>query len=200
MANNVILKLFPILLLLLLSLTPCAVSFPKDFIPCLVSHANPSHPISSAIFVPSNNSYSSVLQTYIRNLRFNTSTTAKPFLIVTALHESHVQAAVICAQRHNLQMKIRSGGHDYEGVSYVSFTHVPFFILDMFNLRSIDVDIHTETAWVQTGATLGEVYYRIFEKSKTHAFPAGVCPTVGVGGHFGGAGYGNVKLTFVPKS
>ncbi|KAF3450219.1 hypothetical protein FNV43_RR06299 [Rhamnella rubrinervis] len=181
------------ILVLLLSVSSCVVSFPEDFIPCLISHANASHPISSAIFVPTiNSSYSSVLQAYIRNLRFNTSTTPKPFLIVTALHESHVQASVICAQKHNLQMKIRSGGHDYEGVSYVSFTGVPFFVLDMFNLRSIHVDINSETAWVQTGATLGEVYYRIAEKSNTHGFPAGVCPTVGVGGHFGGAGYGNM--------
>jgi hypothetical protein len=91
-------------------------------------------------------------------------------------------------------MKIRSGGHDYEGTSYVS--DVPFFILDMCNLRSIDVDIENETAWVQTGATLGEVFYSIAEKSSTHGFPAGVCPTVGVGGHLIGAGYGNLMRKY----
>ncbi|KAJ6950860.1 berberine bridge enzyme-like protein 26 [Populus alba x Populus x berolinensis] len=122
------------------------------------------------------------------------STTPKPFLILTALHEPHVQAAIICAREHNLQMKIRSGGHDYEGVSYVS--EVPFFVLDMFNLRSIDVDVASETAWIQVGATLGEVYYRVSEKSKAHGFPAGVCPTVGVGGHFGGGGYGNMMRKY----
>jgi len=91
-------------------------------------------------------------------------------------------------------MKIRSGGHDYEGLSYVS--NVPFFIVDMFNFRSINVSIKDESAWVEVGATLGEVYYRIAEKSKVHGFNAGVCPTVGVGGHFSGAGYGNMMRKY----
>ncbi|XP_004486494.1 berberine bridge enzyme-like 8 [Cicer arietinum] len=166
----------------------------NTFIHCLVNHSQTSYPITSAIFTPNNPSFSSVLQAYIRNLRFNTSTTRKPFLIITALHVSHIQASIICAQKHNLQMKIRSGGHDYEGVSYVA--EVPFFILDMFNLRSIDIDIENETAWIQSGATLGEVYYRIAEKSEIHGFPAGVCPTVGVGGHVSGGGYGNLMRKY----
>ncbi|CAN1226479.1 Berberine bridge enzyme-like 7 [Linum grandiflorum] len=158
---------------------------------CLLNNSNPSNPISEAIYTPNDTaSYSSVLQSYIQNQRFNSS--SKPFLILTALHVSHVQTAVVCASTHGVQMKIRSGGHDYEGLSYVSLTQQPFFILDMFNLRSVDVDIPSETAWIQTGAILGEVYYRIAEKSNVHGFPAGICPTVGVGGHVSGGGYGNM--------
>ncbi|XP_020230803.1 berberine bridge enzyme-like 8 [Cajanus cajan] len=187
--------LLPILVLLSLLCTSCATNSPDNtFVHCLVNHSEPSHPISAAIFTPKSPSFSSVLQAYIRNLRFNTSTTRKPFLIVTALHVSHVQAAIVCGKEHNLLMKIRSGGHDYEGVSYVA--EHPFFLLDMFNLRSIEVDMDTETAWIQTGATLGEVYYRIAEKSKTHGFPAGVCPNVGVGGHISGGGYGNLMRKY----
>lgn len=129
----------------------------------------------------------------MRNLRFNETTTRKPSVIVTASHVSHVQAAVVCSKQHGLQMKIRSGGHDYEGLSYVSlYDPRRFIVLDMFNLREINVNIQDETAWVQAGATLGEVYYRIAEKSNVHGFPAGVCPTVGVGGHISGGGYGNM--------
>lgn len=101
---------------------------------------------------------------------------------------------MICAKSSNLQLKIRSGGHDYEGISYIS--NEPFIILDMFNLRTITVDVQNEVATVQAGATLGEVYYRIWEKSKVLGFPAGVCPTVGVGGHFSGGGYGNMLRNY----
>ncbi|CAJ2657866.1 berberine bridge enzyme-like 8 [Trifolium pratense] len=187
--------IFPIFVLLFFScIVSSTNSHDNTFIHCLVNHSQPSHPITSSIFTPSNPTFSSVLEAYIRNLRFNTSTTRKPYLIITALHVSHIQASIICAKKHNLQMKIRSGGHDYEGVSYVA--EVPFFILDMFNLRSIDVDIENETAWIQTGAQLGEVYYTINKKSEIHGFPAGVCPTVGVGGHLSGGGYGNMMRKF----
>ncbi|KAL2494238.1 FAD-binding Berberine family protein [Forsythia ovata] len=166
----------------------------EGFLECLESHSEPSNPISAVLYTPENSSYSAVLKSYIRNLRFNESTTRKPQLILTALQVSHIQAAIVCSKIHGLQMKIRSGGHDYEGVSYVS--DVPFFILDMFNFRSVNVSIENETAWVQVGAIVGEVYYRIAEKSNVHGFPAGVCPTVGVGGHFSGGGYGNMMRKY----
>lgn len=66
----------------------------------------------------------------------------------------------------------------------------------MFNLRRLEVNIEEEYAWVESGATLGELYYKIAEKSKIHGFPAGVCPTVGVGGHFSGGGYGNLMRKY----
>lgn len=66
----------------------------------------------------------------------------------------------------------------------------------MFLLRSVVIDLKDESLWVESGATIGEVYYRISEISSVHGFPAGVCPTVGVGGHFSGGGYGNMMRKF----
>ncbi|TXG65961.1 hypothetical protein EZV62_007236 [Acer yangbiense] len=186
--------MFPLISILILSVG----YFPETFLQCLQNQSHPTdHPLSTAIYTQQNSAYSSVLQSYLRNLRFNSSSTPKPLLILTASHESHVQAAIFCAQRHGLEMKIRSGGHDYEGLSYISKSiKVPFFLLDMFKLRYIDVDLESESAWVQAGATLGEVYYEISERSRIHGFPAGVCPTVGVGGHLSGGGYGNMMRKY----
>ncbi|WRX21388.1 FAD linked oxidase [Theobroma cacao] len=80
---------------------------------------------------------------------------------------------------------IRGGGG---GLSYVS--HVPFIIVDLVNFRSVDIDDKNKVAWIQSGAILGEFYYGIAQKSRTLAFPAGICHTVGIGGYFSGGGYG----------
>ncbi|KAJ4951914.1 hypothetical protein NE237_028746 [Protea cynaroides] len=178
------------LFLFLLSTISWVTSFSIDenFFQCLQNYSQNSIPISQAFYSPQNSSYSAILQSSIQNLRFLSSTTPKPQFIITPFNESHVQAAVICSRQHGFQIRVRSGGHDYEGLSYLS--DVPFIIVDMFNLRSVDVNVDNQTAWVQSGATIGEVYYRIAEKSRNLGFPGSVCHTVGVGGLFSGGGYG----------
>ncbi|CAA3021163.1 FAD linked oxidase [Olea europaea subsp. europaea] len=102
------------------------------------------------------------------------------------MHESQIRSVVYCARENGLQIRVRSGGHDDEGLSYTS--EVPFVILDLINLQQIRVEVENKTAWVQAGSTIGELYYRIAENGQTLGFPAGVCPTVGVSGHFRGGG------------
>uniref|UniRef100_A0A5B7BL60 Putative tetrahydrocannabinolic acid synthase-like n=1 Tax=Davidia involucrata TaxID=16924 RepID=A0A5B7BL60_DAVIN len=162
-----------------------------NFLKCFYFQTNVSNPISKVIFTKNSPAYSSILQSSAQNLRFLTNSTPKPQLIIRPIHESLIQAAVVCSKKHGLQIRVRSGGHDYEGLSYVSHD-VPFIIIDLANLRSIRVDIEKESAWVESGATVGELYYRIAEKSKVYGFPAGTCSTVGVGGHFSGGGFGTI--------
>jgi hypothetical protein len=186
--------ILPFLLLSLISHSYSQTdSIYTSFINCLTTQPDPNgrnDPISSIIYSPTNQSFSSILQAYIKNRRFNTSSTPKPKLILTPRTETQVQSAVNCAKRAGVLLKIRSGGHDYEGISYVSDDD--FVILDLFNFNSVDVNVSDQTAWVGAGATLGELYYYIWKKSDVLGFPAGVCPTVGVGGHLSGGGYGTM--------
>ncbi|CAN0886095.1 Cannabichromenic acid synthase, partial [Linum grandiflorum] len=111
---------------------------------------------------------------------FPSDSTPRPLFIVAPTHLSHIQSTILCRKTHSLQLRICSGGHDYEGLSYTSSS--PFALLDLHNYNSVAVDLDSETAWVDSGATLGEVYHQIAAKSRTHEFSGGVCPTVGVGG------------------
>ncbi|XP_051129767.1 tetrahydroberberine oxidase-like [Andrographis paniculata] len=161
----------------------------NKFLQCLsLRLQNHSHGISDVVYTPNEPSYLSILRNSINNRRFMSAPTARPQVIVTPLQESQIPAIVVCAKQNGMQIRTRSGGHDYEGLSYTS--PVPFVIVDLFNLNDIAIDVAQMTAWVQTGATNGQLYYAIGQKSNTIGFPAGSCPTVGVGGLFSGGGYG----------
>lgn len=184
-ANFYLLVLFP-----LFSLASSSNSTYNSFLQCLNSQTITSPPpnIATILYSQQNTQYTSILDAYVRNLRYAYPTTPKPRLIITPTNPSEVSASVICARRLGLHLVIRSGGHDYEGLSYVADD--VFIILDMNNFRGLKVDPTTSTAYVEVGCTLGELYYGIQEKSNILAFPAGVCPTVGIGGHISGGGYG----------
>ncbi|XP_019158898.1 PREDICTED: berberine bridge enzyme-like 15 [Ipomoea nil] len=189
--NSVFLSLF----ILVLS-TPAAFadssSLYDKFYQCISTKSGFSVPFSDAFFTPQNNAsaFTAVLNSTAQNLRCLEPSIKKPQIIFTPLSEAHVQAAVVCTKNLGLELRVRSGGHDYEGVSYISETESPFVIVDLGRLREVEVDITANTAWAQAGATVGEVYYRISEKSKVHGFPAGLCSSLGIGGHITGGAYG----------
>ncbi|CAK9134459.1 unnamed protein product [Ilex paraguariensis] len=182
---------FVFLLPILSSSASSADTTTQGFFQCLSTKINNS---TQVVYTPASPSYLSILLFSIQNLRFSTPSTPKPLAIITPLHESHVQAAICCSRTHNIEIRVRSGGHDYEGFSYVA--KVPFAILDLFNLQSVSVNFEEKTVWVQAGATLGELYYNILNKSRTLAFPAGSSPSIGVGGHISGGGYGVLLRKF----
>ncbi|KAL0400578.1 UNVERIFIED_CONTAM: Berberine bridge enzyme-like 18 [Sesamum latifolium] len=142
---------------------------------------------SNVVYTPNHPSYASLLHLPTQNLRPQSTTPTTPLLIITPFHELQIQALIYCSKKLGTQIRIRSGSHDFEGLSYTS--GVPFVILDTRNFRSISVNTEDKTAWVEVGATLGQLYHTIARHSRTLAFPAGTCPTVGVGGHFSGGGY-----------
>uniref|UniRef100_A0ACD5U3F0 Uncharacterized protein n=1 Tax=Avena sativa TaxID=4498 RepID=A0ACD5U3F0_AVESA len=159
-----------------------------DFLQCLREKIP-----SELVYTQSSGNFTDVLASSIKNPKFFTSATARPVCIVTPSDASHVQAAVLCGRRLGVRLRVRSGGHDYEGLSYRSACPYEVFgVVDLASLRSISVDRSGSTAWVDSGATIGELYYAVAKNDSQAAFPAGECPTIGVGGHFSGGGLGMI--------
>ncbi|PUZ60347.1 hypothetical protein GQ55_4G117300 [Panicum hallii var. hallii] len=169
------------------SVAPAAPSSDAaSFLRCLAVDLPPQ-----VVYTNASPSYSSVLESTIKNLLFVAPATPTPVAIVAAADASHVQAAVRCGARHGVRVRPRSGGHDYEGLSYRALSAArPFAVVDLAALRAVRVDAGRRTAWVGSGATLGELYYAIANRSARLGFPGGVGPTVGVGGHLSGGGFG----------
>lgn len=190
----------PLVFLFLLVAKSLAVSETNTildkFYQCINLHSELSVPFSAAFVAPNNATFNAVLQSSAQNLRCLVSSVSKPDFIFTPEIESHVHGAVICAKELGIQFRVRSGGHDYEGLSYISDMESPFIILDLSKLRSVSVNIADDSAWVAAGATVGEVYYRISEKSRTHGYPAGLCSSLGIGGHITGGAYGSMMRKY----
>ncbi|KAG7985146.1 hypothetical protein I3843_03G009800 [Carya illinoinensis] len=135
--------------------------------------------------------YFELLNFSIQNLRFAKSTIPKPMAIILPEILEQLLNTFLCSRKEGpWEIRVRCGGHSYEGTSYVTTDEVPFVVIDMRNLSHVSVDLESETAWVEGGATLGETYYAIANSSNSHGFSAGTCPTVGIGGHIGGGGFG----------
>ncbi|KAI3934299.1 hypothetical protein MKW98_009280 [Papaver atlanticum] len=162
---------------ILLFSTSIVTAFGDDFLECLNIIHLPNTP-TIPIYTQNNASYETILRFSERNERFSKS--IGPKYIITPTHESHVQASVICCKKHGLDLKVRSGGHDAEGLSYQS-DDPSFVILNFVDFRNVSGDVNDGTAWIQAGAILSE-------KSKTYGFPAVVAPTIGIGGHISGGG------------
>ncbi|KAK4270934.1 hypothetical protein QN277_019698 [Acacia crassicarpa] len=206
MANNIqkhlLLLRLPLLITIFISIFPSislSFSITDSFVQCFSSNTtNPNNNTTSpqVIFTLNDPSYQPILQSSIRNLIFSQNSTPKPILIITPHNIFQIQSAITCSKNQGLQVKVRSGGHDYERLSYTTSYHYhhhePFIIIDLFNLRSITINLEDETAWVESGAIVGELYHAIAKASSVHGFPAGSCHTMGIGGHVSGGGFGTI--------
>ncbi|KAI5020552.1 hypothetical protein ZWY2020_045440 [Hordeum vulgare] len=135
--------------------------------------------------------YPAALAFSVQNLRFaGASAHHGPVAVVVPASLAELRAAVLCAREAGLVVRLRSGGHSYEGLSYTTDDAGGFVVVDLMALDRVRVHAGTRTAWVQSGATLGQVYHAVAASSKTLAFSAGSCPTVGSGGHIAGGGFG----------
>ena len=104
-----------------------------------------------------------------------------PLAIAQPLDAADVSAVVRWARSTGVHIVARSGGHSYGG--YSTTTGV---VVDLSRLAG--VHISAGQAVVGPGARLGNIYNALAQHGL--AIPAGTCPTVGIGGHALGGGFG----------
>jgi FAD binding domain/Berberine and berberine like len=97
-----------------------------------------------------------------------------------------VVAAVQEAVNAGRRIAVRSGGHCLEDL--VDDPAVKA-VIDVSEMDGVDFDRSRQAFVVEAGATLGHVYRTLYLEWGV-TVPGGTCPTVGVGGHVTGGGYG----------
>jgi hypothetical protein len=117
---------------------------------------------------------------------FNQRWVGRPDRVVVARSANDVVAAVQRAVDEGKRLTVRSGGHCYEDFVVEPDVRV---IIDLAELTSIEFDPARRAIAIEPGAELGAVYEALFRRWGV-TLPGGSCPTVGIGGHVAGGGYG----------
>ena len=107
-----------------------------------------------------------------------------PLVIVYCYNEIDVINAIKWASYNNVDFRVRSGAHSYEGFS----TDNDVLIIDISNLKGIDINEEKEYVKLGAGIINKEAYEAL--GSLGYPFPGGGCPTVGVSGLILGGGWG----------
>lgn len=115
---------------------------------------------------------------------FNRAKQHYPIIIVYCRDQRDVSNAVLWSQKHSVPIRIRSGGHNYEGYSNGDCT----LVIDISKMHRMEVDESANLLHVESGVTNMQVYEYL--ASKGYPFPGGTCPTVGVSGYSLGGGWG----------
>jgi len=107
-----------------------------------------------------------------------------PAAIVRVADANDVSRLVSLARDNELELAVRSGGHSVAGHSILDGG----IVLDLSEMRALEIDAEARTAWAQTGLTTGEVTSAAGEYGLAVGF--GDTGSVGIGGITLGGGVG----------
>jgi FAD/FMN-containing dehydrogenase len=115
---------------------------------------------------------------------WNSMIDRKPGIIVRCRTEADVMHAVTYARANQLIVSIRGGGHNIAGYAVCDGG----LMIDLSTMKDVRVDALTRRAFVQPGATLGDVD----RATQAHglATPTGINSTTGIAGLALGGGFG----------
>jgi FAD/FMN-containing dehydrogenase len=108
----------------------------------------------------------------------------RPAVIVRVADERDVARVVALARETGLELAVRSGGHSLAGHSVADGG----IVIDLSEMRALEIDVHGRTAWAQSGVTAGEYTTAAAEHGLATGF--GDSGSVGIGGITLGGGIG----------
>lgn len=134
--------------------------------------------LEGQVITPKNPEYEIVRQEWNRAIQ------KLPIALVYCSNNHEVIQAILWGKENNVPIRIRSGGHNYEGYS----TGNCVLVIDISKMNNIKIDSSENTVKVQGGVKNSQLYNYI--SSQGYPFPGGLCPTVGVSGYTLGGGWG----------
>jgi FAD/FMN-containing dehydrogenase len=136
--------------------------------------------VSGPVLAPSSRRYNKARRIY--NKRYNN---LRPGAVVQARDEADVQAVMRWANRYEVNLRARAGGHSYAGYSSTDGGGV---VVDLTRLQRVRLSNGNRTAQIGAGVPLIKMYTKLAKQGVS--VPGGSCPTVGISGLALGGGMG----------
>lgn len=136
------------------------------------------HGLTGKVITPSDKEYATL------RLEYNRAINKFPLAIVYCYNPTDVSNAIKWCRKNHVGLRVRTGGHNYEGYS----TDTGVLVIDTTPMNKIYIDIKKDIVKIQAGARLWSVYSKLAQHG--YAFNGGTCPSVGISGLVLGGGIG----------
>ncbi|MBP2630247.1 MAG: Reticuline oxidase [Firmicutes bacterium] len=134
--------------------------------------------LTGKVILPCDADYNRARQVY------NEAINKCPLAICYCCDVQDIVNALLWSERQKVQVRIRSGGHNYEGYS----VGTDKLVIDTSFMNDIKINSEDDTVEVQAGTRLMHLYETLY--ASRYTFPGGTCPTVAISGLVLGGGIG----------
>jgi len=134
--------------------------------------------LSGRVIVPDDPDYDEARRVFVGGIDRH------PAVIVRVADAADVASVITLARETGLELAVRSGGHSAVGHGVCDGG----IVLDLSDMKAIDIDLDSRTAWAETGMTAAEYSAAAWEHGLATGF--GDTGSVGIGGLTVGGGIG----------
>jgi FAD/FMN-containing dehydrogenase len=157
---------------------PNSSAFAHDFARNGISIAALRKAIKGRVIMPGDEGYDEARQVFVGGID------RRPSVIIRPTDASEISHVVNLVRERGLPLAVRSGGHSSAGHSVIDGG----IVLDLRDMRAMQIDAEQRTAWAETGLTAGEFTVAADQYGLATGF--GDTGSVGIGGLTLGGGVG----------